>query len=144
MAKSTQTRAEAVRAAVDQTVQAAADQAHAGRHRAQDLLDELTQTAGRVREALDDLRPSTTEDIRELRREVRALERRVKALEERGPGRAGETRRSSKPKRATTVQRAAQTKRAAEATRAVQTKHAAQVKKSAPSARSSRGKSTRA
>jgi polyhydroxyalkanoate synthesis regulator phasin len=79
-------RTEAVRHAVDQAFQATAGTATQGaRERAQDLVDELAQAAGRVREALDDLRPPTADDVRALREELRALEERVAALERRAP-----------------------------------------------------------
>ena len=47
----------------------------------QDIADDLAQAAGKVREALDDLRPPTAEELRQLQRDVRALEKRVSALE---------------------------------------------------------------
>ena len=81
-------RTEAVRKAVDQAFQATAGQAataasatQGARDRAQDLVDELAQAAGKVREALDDLRPAGAEEIRALRADLRALEERVAALE---------------------------------------------------------------
>jgi polyhydroxyalkanoate synthesis regulator phasin len=75
-------RTEAVRSAVDQAFQATAGTATQGaRDRAQDLVDELAQAAGRVREALDDLRPPTAEEIKALRADLKALEERVAALE---------------------------------------------------------------
>ena len=79
-------RADAVRTAVDQAFQATAGQggkaAEQARDRAQELVEELAQTAGRVREALDDLRPPSGQDLRDLRDDVRKLERRVAKLEE--------------------------------------------------------------
>jgi polyhydroxyalkanoate synthesis regulator phasin len=60
-------RTEAVRSAVDQAFQSTAG--------------DLAQAAGRVRDALDDLRPPTSEEIRGLRADLRALEERVAALE---------------------------------------------------------------
>ena len=75
-------RTEAVRSAVDQAFQATAGTATQGaRDRAQELVDELAQAAGRVREALDDLRPPTADDIKALRTDLEALEKRVAALE---------------------------------------------------------------
>jgi polyhydroxyalkanoate synthesis regulator phasin len=73
--------AEAVRGAVDRTFQATVGQAQVTRERAQELVDEVAGAAGRVREALDDLRPMTGEDMRALRDQLQALERRVAALE---------------------------------------------------------------
>jgi gas vesicle protein len=81
------TRADAVRTAVDDAFAAAAGQAQttaqSTRGRAQDLVEELTQVAGRVQQALDDLRPASADEVRELRKEVRALQERVTALEKR-------------------------------------------------------------
>jgi len=81
-----QTRAEAVRSAVDEAFAAAAGQAQSTRTRAQDLVGDLSQAAGGVRGALDDLRPATSGELRELRELVRALSERVSALER---GRSG-------------------------------------------------------
>ena len=79
-------RADAVRQAVDQAFQATAGQgaaaAESGRERAQDIVDQLTQAAGRVREALDELRPPTVDELKGLQQSVADLERRVAALEE--------------------------------------------------------------
>ena len=60
-------RADALRAAVDQAFQAAAEQ------------------GGRVRDAIDDLRPTTGEELKAVRRKLAALERRVAALEKSKP-----------------------------------------------------------
>ena len=77
-------RTDAVRKAVDQAFQSTAGTATTqARDRAQDLVDDLAQAAGRVRGAIDDLRPPTSEEIRGLRAELRALEERVAALETR-------------------------------------------------------------
>jgi polyhydroxyalkanoate synthesis regulator phasin len=83
MAKRTRSAeaAETLRGAVDRTYQATVGQAQVTRDRAQDLVDELTNAAGRVRGALDDLRLASAEDLRLLRRRVSALERRVAELE---------------------------------------------------------------
>ncbi|HEV2062505.1 MAG TPA: hypothetical protein VGR12_06595, partial [Solirubrobacteraceae bacterium] len=76
-----------VRSAVEQAFQSqaasAASATRDARERAQDLVDDLAQAAGRVREALDDLRPPTSEEIRGLRDDLRALEERVAKLERR-------------------------------------------------------------
>ncbi|HEV2814377.1 MAG TPA: hypothetical protein VGW10_14070 [Solirubrobacteraceae bacterium] len=81
-------RSEAVRSAVEQAFQtqaaSAASATQGARDRAQDLVDELAQAAGKVREALDDLRPAGADEIRGLRAELRALEERVAALERKG------------------------------------------------------------
>ncbi|HEY1538981.1 MAG TPA: hypothetical protein VGF63_06260 [Solirubrobacteraceae bacterium] len=69
-------RAEAVRQAVDQ-----AFQTQIPRERISELLDELGSTAGRLRGAVDDLRPASAEDVKSLRTEVRALAARIDALD---------------------------------------------------------------
>lgn len=78
-------RAEAVRSAVDQAFQTTASQgieaAETGRERAQDIVDQLAQAAGRVRDVLDELRPPTGEELRTLQQTVADLEKRVAALE---------------------------------------------------------------
>ena len=87
-------RPEDVRAAVDQAFQAGMGQARGTTERAQELVDELAQAAGRVRDALDELRPPTGEDVRSLRESIGALERRVAALEKTGG--ATRTRKASR------------------------------------------------
>jgi polyhydroxyalkanoate synthesis regulator phasin len=73
---------ETLRGAVDRTVQATVGQAQMTRERAQELVDELAGTAGRVREALDDLRlVATPDDVRGLQARIEALEKRVRELE---------------------------------------------------------------
>jgi polyhydroxyalkanoate synthesis regulator phasin len=90
MADKKPTRGDAVRQAVDEAFQAAAGQAQQfGRERAQEIVDELAGAANRLRDALEDLRPPTGDDIRLLREEVKALAERVAALEQ-----------AQKPKRA--------------------------------------------
>src|SRR3954468_3510277 len=74
-------RADAVRSAATQAVQATAGQAGITPERGQDLADELVSAAGRMIGAPDELRPATADDVRSLRRDLRALEARVGALE---------------------------------------------------------------
>jgi polyhydroxyalkanoate synthesis regulator phasin len=78
-------RSDLVRSAVDQAFQEAASQgtaaAETGRERAQDIVDQLAQAAGRVRDVLDELRPPTGDELRTLQETVAALEQRVAALE---------------------------------------------------------------
>jgi ABC-type transporter Mla subunit MlaD len=77
MAKNkTSSRVDAVRDAVDQ-----AFQTQIPRERISELLDELGNTAGRLRGAVDELRPATAEELKTLRAEVRALAARVEELE---------------------------------------------------------------
>ncbi|HEX2015833.1 MAG TPA: hypothetical protein VGN69_03985, partial [Solirubrobacteraceae bacterium] len=106
------TRGETLRSAVDQTFQAAAGQAQVTRDRAQELVDELGHTAGRLRDALDELRPPSGDDLRGVRGTLAALEARVEALERalkpgrstpksrshrKGPGAKGGSGRSTRP-----------------------------------------------
>src|SRR5918993_4615929 len=69
-------RTDAVRQAVDQ-----AFQAQIPRERISDLLDELGNTAGRLRGAVDEFRPASVEEVKTLRAEVQALTARVATLE---------------------------------------------------------------
>ena len=79
-------RPDAVRTAVEQAFTATAGQggkaAEEARDRAQGLVDELAQAAGKVRDALDDLRPPTADEVKALQADVRKLERRIAKLEE--------------------------------------------------------------
>lgn len=79
--KRPKTRTDAVRAAVDQAFHATAGQAQVTRERAQEIADELAAAAVRVRDALDDLRPAGSDDLRELTARVSSLEAKVAALE---------------------------------------------------------------
>jgi polyhydroxyalkanoate synthesis regulator phasin len=62
-------------------VHATVGQAQFTRDRAQELVDELAATAGRVREALDELRPPASDELRTLQARIEALEARVGQLE---------------------------------------------------------------
>jgi hypothetical protein len=104
MAKKNPTsRTDAVRQAVDQ-----AFQAQIPRERIGELLDELGHTAGRLRGAVDELRPASAEEVKTLRADLRALAARVESLEAAAkpkPRRAAATKKASatsaaKPKRA--------------------------------------------
>jgi polyhydroxyalkanoate synthesis regulator phasin len=97
MAQNRSSRGEAVRQAVDEAFQAAAGQAQVTRDRAQDVVDELAGAAGRLRDVIEDLRPPTSDEIRELRAEVRSLAERVARLEQ-GQKRAPRARASTKKK----------------------------------------------
>jgi len=83
-----QSRADAVRSAVDQAFHATAGGAATTRERAQELADELAHAAGRFREALDELRPPSSDELRALGRRLDALEKRLSALEGSGRGTA--------------------------------------------------------
>lgn len=103
MADPKPTRADAVRNAVDEAFSAAAGaaagQAQVTRDRAQELVDELGSAAGRMREVLDDLRPTTFDELRALRTEVEALRDRVAALEAGGSPPAGVTASKPRPRK---------------------------------------------
>jgi polyhydroxyalkanoate synthesis regulator phasin len=79
--KKQKSRADAVRAAVDQAFTATADRAGVTQKRAQEIADELTHAVGRLRDALDDARPATATDLDALRAEIAALGERVGKLE---------------------------------------------------------------
>jgi polyhydroxyalkanoate synthesis regulator phasin len=76
---------DAVRDAVERTIQATVGGAEQTRGRAQDALEDVVSGAenvrARVREAVEKGRPATSDDIRELRSEIRALSRRLDKLE---------------------------------------------------------------
>lgn len=74
--KKPQSRADAVRHAVDQ-----AFQTQIPRERISELLDDLGSTAGRLRGAVDELRPASAEEVRALRADITALGSRIDALE---------------------------------------------------------------
>jgi chromosome segregation ATPase len=87
---------DAVRDAVERTVQATVGSAERGRDRAQEALDDLvdrvrgaeasiTRSRRAVAGAIDDRLPATHEDIRELKAELRAVARRLDAIERRLP-----------------------------------------------------------
>jgi hypothetical protein len=78
--KKSSNRADAVRSAVEQ-----AFQAQVPRERISDLLDELGQTAGRLRGVVDELRPASAEDVKALRADIQALTKRIDALDRPAP-----------------------------------------------------------
>jgi chromosome segregation ATPase len=95
MAKRPSSPAE-LRDAVERTVQATLGSAERQRERTQGALDDLAGTVdqlrrgagagiARGRRALEDRRPATSEDIREVKAELRRIGRRLDAIEERLP-----------------------------------------------------------
>ena len=99
---------DAVREAVDRTVQATRGSAVQTRDRAQGAVDELVDTVddlvkeaegrltrGRraVAGAIDEVRPVTNEDVRELKAELRRIARRLDAIEERLPAKRAPAKR---------------------------------------------------
>ena len=89
---------DALREAVERTVEATREGAQGTRERAQNVLDEVVETVGRSRSAvlgaLDERRPATQEDVKELRAELRKIGRRLDAIE----GRLPKKRSSAKTK----------------------------------------------
>lgn len=97
MAKRPSTPAD-LRDAVERTVQATLGSAERQRDRTQGALDEIAGTVdnlrkgaeaslARGRRAIEDRRPATHEDLRDLRAELRKIGRRLDAIEERLPAR---------------------------------------------------------
>lgn len=106
--KQTSQAADAVRSAVDQAFQAG--QAQFSRERASELVEDLAQVAGRLREALDDLRPVGPEDIQALIDKIDKLEARVAKLEQptsAKPAAKKAAARKATPKKATPKKAAA-------------------------------------
>jgi chromosome segregation ATPase len=103
-----------LRDAVERTVQATLGSAERQRERTQGALDDLAGTVdqlrrgagaglARGRRAIEDRRPATSEDIRELKAEIRRLGRRLAAIEERLPAKrsgSGGAKRSASGARA--------------------------------------------
>jgi ABC-type transporter Mla subunit MlaD len=83
MAKQQKKRSEQVRQAVDEAFKATSGRAQEGRDLAQEVVDELTSAAGRLRDVLEDMRPPSGDDLRGLRDEVTALRREMQAIGER-------------------------------------------------------------
>ena len=90
--KKSASRADAVRDAVDQ-----AFKAQIPRERISDLLDEIGNTAGRLRGAVDELRPASEAELKSLRADIQALSARVAALEAK-PKPAPRRRSARRPK----------------------------------------------
>jgi polyhydroxyalkanoate synthesis regulator phasin len=81
MAKKKESRADQVRAAVEQAFEATTHGASPVRERAQELAEELVGAASRFREVFEELRPPTGDELEALRARVATLERRVAELE---------------------------------------------------------------
>jgi hypothetical protein len=114
-------RTDAVRQAVDQ-----AFQAQIPRERIGELLDELGHTAGRLRGAVDDLRPASADDVKSLRADLQELTARVAALESAAKPKPA----ARKPAAKTTAAKRTPAKRAAATTPAKPRKPAAKPKPS--------------
>jgi chromosome segregation ATPase len=94
-----------LRDAVERTVQATLGSAERQRDRTQGAIDEIAGTVdnlrrgaeaglARGRRALEDRRPVTHEDLRELRAELRRIARRLETIEERLPAKRTPAKRS--------------------------------------------------
>jgi hypothetical protein len=105
MAKRPSTPAD-LRDAVERTVQATLGSAERQRERTQGALDDLAGTVdqlrrgaeaglARGRRAIEERRPATSEDIRELKAELRRIGRRLDAIEERLPAKRSGGRSSA-------------------------------------------------
>jgi hypothetical protein len=101
MAKRPTTPAE-LRDAVERTVQATLGSAERQRDRTQGALDDLAGTVGQLRRgaeagiargrrAIEERRPATSEDIREVKAALRRIDRRLTAIEERLPAKRSST-----------------------------------------------------
>ena len=88
---------DAVREAVERTVQATVGSAQLTRERAQEAVDEVVRSAEagatsvreRLTEALEERRPVTYQDLEPLRRDLRTILRRLDAIEDRLPAKRG-------------------------------------------------------
>jgi hypothetical protein len=95
---------DAVRDAVERTVQATVGSADRGRARAQGAMDELVDTVDDLRHGAEArisktgraVLPATQEDVRAIRAELRKIARRLDAIEERLPARKGGGSRSKR------------------------------------------------
>jgi hypothetical protein len=98
-----------LRDAVERTVQATLGSAERQRDRTQGAIDEIAGTVdnlrkgaeagfARGRRALEDRRPATHEDLREMKAELRRIGRRLDAIEERLPAKRAPTKRKQSPK----------------------------------------------
>jgi chromosome segregation ATPase len=94
-----------LRDAVERTVQATLGSAERQRERTQGALDDLAGTVdqlrrgaeagiARGRRAIEERRPATSEDIRELKAEIRRIGRRLDQIEERLPAKRSGAKRS--------------------------------------------------
>ncbi|MEA2330060.1 MAG: hypothetical protein QOH58_198 [Thermoleophilaceae bacterium] len=108
MAKRPSTPSE-LREAVERTVQATLGSAERQRDRTQGALDDISDTVdqlrrgaeaglARGRQVIEDRRPATHEDIRELKAELRRIGRRLDAIEERLPAKRSSARKPSASK----------------------------------------------
>jgi hypothetical protein len=85
-----------LRDAVERTVQSTLGSAERRRDRTVDNLRSAAESGlARGRKAIDEARPATHEDIRELKAELRRIGRRLDAIEERLPAKRASAKRAS-------------------------------------------------
>ena len=85
-----------LRDAVERTVQSTLGSAERQRDRTVDNLRSAAESGlARGRKAIDEARPATHEDIRELKAELRRIGRRLDAIEERLPAKRAPTKRAT-------------------------------------------------
>jgi polyhydroxyalkanoate synthesis regulator phasin len=97
---------DAVRDAVERTIQATVGSAQMTRGRAQEAVDEIVRGAGAsadslrksVRGAIEERRPASEGDVKAIRSELRAIARRLDAIEQRLPAKPASPARKTKPK----------------------------------------------
>jgi hypothetical protein len=140
--KGPKSRAEQVRAAVDQAFEVTASRVGVAgapaRERAKELADELSNSVSRFREALDDARPATASEIDELHAELQALAKRVESLEEHlaaeatGDAAAASERTTSRTRRTAASGTASTKAKAAAAQTAAKRSPASRGSKSSP------------
>jgi len=121
--KKQESRTDQVRSAVDQAFQQAAGGAQLTRERAQEIADDLASAAGRVRDALDELRPPSGDDVKAVLDRLDAIERRLTALEAKPA--AAPRRRTTTAGRTTAARAAARKQTATTTTRKPATRKAA-------------------
>jgi hypothetical protein len=112
---------DALRDAVERTVEATLGSAGRSREAAQGALDDVAHSVDELRrgaeerlakgrrsmtEALEGRRPASVDDVRELKTELRAISRRLEAIEERLPAkRSAPAKRKAPAKRSSSAKR---------------------------------------
>jgi phage shock protein A len=91
-------RADQVRAAVEQAFEATTQGASPVRERAQELAEELVGAASRFREVIEELRPPTGDELGALRARIETLERKVADLEGEKAAAAAKPRAAKAPR----------------------------------------------
>ncbi|HEY7631580.1 MAG TPA: hypothetical protein VH817_12800 [Thermoleophilaceae bacterium] len=119
MAKRSQQVPDAVRDAVERTIQATVGSAQITRDRAQEAVDEIVRGAGasaeslreRIAEAFEERRPASHDDLKEIRAELRAIVKRLDAIEKRLPTtKRAPAKKTSTAKKSSAASRSRKTK----------------------------------